>query len=76
MATSKTTTASEFPVSLKEFAGTISRSQIESRSGFEAAIKKLGLGKKKVPSEWKKLYELYRTRPMRVSLDEWMKKED
>lgn len=62
-----------FPVTLEEFLTEISRAKTESKAGFRMVCKQSGITGNKMRDEWQKLFDLYTSKPTKISWAEWQK---
>ena len=67
------TEAAGFPVTLEEFLTEISRAKTESKAGFRVVCKQSGITGNKMRDEWQSLFDLYASKPTKISWAEWQK---
>lgn len=60
----------EFPVSLVEFLSGISQKEVESKRAFTSIL--AGEGGRKLRKEWTRLYELFKSKPVKTPWPEWL----
>ena len=67
----------EFAIFVKEFAGSLPISKIESRDAFAALMdKELPRGTKRLRSEWQKDFDLFMAKPVAISWADWLEQNN